>query len=280
MAGVVSAGLRTVSGTAFTFTSGPTPSASTAFQPPEGASAMAIWITPSGVAGTSITVEVQWSNNGTTFYSADPKDTFAAIAAGSTATVCKYVTVKAPFYRLAFTGTITAATLLVQDVPLSYSITSATGWEAGAASLPPATVGYIGATTLAATVTQATPTTYTAITAVPHVLPSGIIASTGGVEASRMALLVNCTANTWTVSPTLQVYWSLTGLPYNVSTNPLPLSLPYTSLGAVDDVFTAQTAPFNVFKELPVLAPFFAIGFSAGTAGSATFTVDVAATAL
>jgi hypothetical protein len=278
MSGVIQSGLRTINGAAFSLASGAL--TSQAFQPPEGASAMAIWLTPAGTTGASFTAEVQWSNNGTTFYSADPKDTFAAITTGSTQTVVKYVTVKAPFYRITTTGATTAGTVLVQDHPLSYSIASATGWEAGAASLPFATVGYIGTTTLTATVTQATTTTYTALTAVPRLTGAGAISTSTGTEASRMSLLVNCTANTWTASPTLQIYWSLSGLPYNVSTNPLPLSLAYAGLGAIDDVFTAQTAAYNVFKEVPVLAPYFALGMSAGTPGSCTFTVDVSITAV
>jgi hypothetical protein len=280
MSGVVQAGLRTVGGFAFSLTAGAL--TSQAFQPPEGAAAMAVWLTPAGTTGAAFTAEVQWSNNGTSFYSADPKDTFASIGIGSTQTVTKYVTVKAPFYRIVTTGATTAGTVMVQDHPLSYSIADASGWEEGASGLPGATVGYIAATTLAATVTQATTTTYTAITPVPLVTAAGTLSKVAGsgIEASRISLLVNCTANTWTSTATLQIYWSLSGLAYNVTTNALPLSLAYAAAGAVDDVFTAQTAPFNVFKEIPVLAPYFAIGFSSGTPGSATFTVDVAATAL
>jgi hypothetical protein len=276
MTGVVPGGLRTLNGVPYS----PTAAFNTqAFEAPEGASAMMISISSGATqTGTLTTPEVQWSNNGTTFYSADPKDTFANLVAG--ATQYKYVTVKAPFYRVAFTGSVSVATITVQDHPLSYSVTSASGWESGASSLPTATVGYIPATTLAATVVQATPATYTALTHVPMITGAGVISSTAGIEASRMALLVNCTANTWTSTATLQVYWSMTGLVYNASTNPIPLILPYAAAGVVDDLFTAQTAPFNVFKEIPILAPYFALGFSSGTPGSATFTVDVAITAL
>jgi hypothetical protein len=240
---------------------------------------MALWLTPAGTLGVNPTVEIQWSNNGTTFFSSDPKDTFAAQVSGQPSV--KYVTVKAPFYRVVTTGTTTGGTLLVQDHPLSYSVASASGWEGGASSLPAASVNWIGSTALAATVTQATPATYSAITAVPTVTAAGLLSAVpgSGVLASRISILLKVSAAVST-SGVFAIYWSLSGLPYNASTNPLPLTLASASAAGIDDQWAAAGATFTSFKEVPVLAPYFAIGVASGTFTSATFTCDVAATAI
>jgi len=219
--------------------------------PPQGASHFALIAAVTAFTGTSITFEVQWSNDGTNFFSADPADTFTAIAAAKT--VVKELTVKAPFYRVAYTGTYSSATFSFTDVPFTVTpAPSPTGYEAGAPSLAAATVGYIGSTTLTATFVQGTTSTYSAIKA-----------SLAG--ASRMGLLLKCTANTWTTG-VFEILWSMDG----------------TNLIHADatDVFATFAGAATKFKEVAVKAPFFAVTIISGTPGSATFTADVGATAL
>jgi hypothetical protein len=222
-------------------------------------------ITPAVTAYTSgtITYEVQWSNDGVNFFSADPKDTFANITAVNPG-VIKVVQVKAPFYRV--TWTTGAYTHTIQDGAVTNSEWGSTpspyGYELGAGAMGPATVGLIGSTTLAAAFNPATPTTYSAITAVP-MIPNG------GPQAGRLALKLNATADTWTASPQFEVLWVPTGV---------------GGVGNIlhadpTDIFASQAGAFTAIKELAVKAPFFVVAMTVGTPGTATFTVDAIPTA-
>jgi hypothetical protein len=225
-------------------------------------------------SGTA-TFEVQWSYDGTNFWSADQtgqssvaKDTFAGLAA--VGTLFKIVTVKAPYYRI--TWTTGSYTMNVQVAPVStYSPQTPEGFTESApgsiGSVP--VIGAVGATTLSALYVQATPATYSAIVAVPLVqaipAPSGVVAY---VPPSRISFKVNCTANSWTVTPQLELLWSLTGLAGS------------TWHGDPADLFATQASTFNVIKEVPVRAPYFAFAVTVGTPGSMTFTVDYCVTAV
>jgi len=64
---------------------------------------LSVILNVTAVSGTtpSLTVEVQWSNDGTTFVSAGTPDTFTAITAAGTAQ--KSMTVKGRYVRLKYT---------------------------------------------------------------------------------------------------------------------------------------------------------------------------------
>lgn len=66
---------------------------------------LSVLLSAGTVTGTnpSLTVEVQWSNDGTTFVSATTADTFTAITA--TGTALKQFTVKGRYARLKYTVT-------------------------------------------------------------------------------------------------------------------------------------------------------------------------------
>lgn len=68
-----------------------------------------------GGVSPSITLAVQWSHDGTTFFAADPADTFAAMTAVGGAV--KTFTIKGPFYRLVWTlaGTAPSITFSVSE---------------------------------------------------------------------------------------------------------------------------------------------------------------------
>jgi hypothetical protein len=234
---------------------------------PYGATQVAVIPAVTAYTSGTITYEVQWSFDGVNFFSADPKDTFANITAVNPGVV-KVVAVKAPYYRV--TWTTGAYTHNLQHGPVTTSEWTSTpspfGYEQGAGSLSGPTIGIIGSTTQSATFAQATPATYSAITAVPQV---------AGVSAGRMALKLNITANTWTASPQFEILWSFTGLPYNASSNPTPL------LHAdPQDLWATSTGATTTIKEVVVKAPFFAIAQTVGTPGSATYTVDAIPSAL
>ena len=67
------------------------------------------------VSGTtpSLTLSLSWSNNGTTWFTAEPNDVFTAITAAGN--VAKQFSVKAPYYRVnwAITGTTPSFTFSV-----------------------------------------------------------------------------------------------------------------------------------------------------------------------
>jgi hypothetical protein len=275
MAGIRSAALRTsIPSTAIT-----TAGNSGTLVPPEGATSMVVLPQVTAYTSGTATYEVQWSFDGTNWYSADSsvggaavaKDTFAGISAVNPG-VLKYVTVKAPYYRIAWTGS-PSLTHNFSDAPFSASagVVSPSGFEQGAPSLAAPVVGLIGSTTLSATFSAATASTYSAITAVPTI-PGA--APAGSVPVARMAILLHVTANAGT-SEVLEVLWSQNGLVYNASTNPTPLYHADPT-----DTFAPASAAFTTIKELPVKAPYFAIAITGGTPGATTFTADVVATAL
>src|ERR1700691_2004735 len=232
---------------------------------PYGASQVAVIPAVTAYTSGTLTYEVQWSNDGVNFWSADPKDTFANISA-VTPGVIKVVTAKAAYYRVTWTSGSFTHTL--QHAPATTSewgyTPSPMGYEQGAGALGPAQVGYIPSTALSATFAQATPTTYTAIVPVP---------SAQGVQAGRMSIKVNATA--YTGSPILEVLWSFTGLPYNASSNPTPLM----HADPIDQ-FATLTSATDTIKELVVKAPYFALAATSGTVTGITFSVDAGPTAL
>jgi hypothetical protein len=61
--------------------------------------------TVTAVSGTtpSMTLSIQWSHDGTTWYVSDPADVFTALTA--TGNVIKHVTAKAAYFRLVWTIT-------------------------------------------------------------------------------------------------------------------------------------------------------------------------------
>jgi len=225
--------------------------------PPYGAAHFAIVATVTGLTGTSITFEVQWSFDGTNFFSADngagaatQKDTFTAIVGAKV--VVKEVTAKAPYYRIAWTGTYSSASFSFGDVPITANSVGPVGLEQGAAALAPPVVGAVGSTTLVATFVQGTTTTYSAIKSSP-------------AGASRLAVLLKATANTWTTG-VFELLWSYDGATL-IHSDPA-------------DTFTTFAGAASVIKETAVKAPFYALAIISGTPGSATFTADVVATAL
>lgn len=76
-------------------------------------STIGVGLNVTAVAGTSpsLTAAIQWSFDGTNFFAASPADTFSAITAVGGAV--QAFTVKAPFWRLAYTvsGTTPSFTL-------------------------------------------------------------------------------------------------------------------------------------------------------------------------
>lgn len=76
---------------------------------------LSLHVAASAVTGTtpSTTIEVQWSNDGTNFYSAETPDTFAAITAAKN--VVKQFPVKGQAFRLSYavSGTTPSFTLTV-----------------------------------------------------------------------------------------------------------------------------------------------------------------------
>lgn len=66
---------------------------------------LAVLVNVTAVSGTSpsMTLSIEWSPDGVTFYKSDPVDTFTAITA--TTTAVKTFAVKAPFYHLVWTIT-------------------------------------------------------------------------------------------------------------------------------------------------------------------------------
>lgn len=76
-------------------------------------SAISVVLAATAVTGTtpSLATAVQWSADGTNFYAANPADTFTALTAAGGA--AQQFTVKAPFYRLAFTATGTTPSFTV-----------------------------------------------------------------------------------------------------------------------------------------------------------------------
>jgi len=209
--------------------------------PPWGASSMVVQPTVSAYTSGTITYEVQWSFDGTNFYSADPKDTFANLTA--TGAPLKYVTVKAPYYRI--TWTTGAYTHALTDAPVGYTVNSPTSWEQGASAFSSPVVGAIAS----ALVTNAA---NSAIVAVP-------------ANASRIALLYHTTAIAGTANVLYEVRWS-----YNGTT--------FVPADPTDVLGTAIAATGNgPIKELPVKAPFYTV-IVGGTCTSATFSVDTVAT--
>lgn len=75
---------------------------------------IAVLLDLSSVTGTtpSYTVEVQWSNDNITYYSASTPDTFTAITA--TGNALKTFTVKAPYARLKYTVTGTTPSAVIK----------------------------------------------------------------------------------------------------------------------------------------------------------------------
>ena len=217
---------------------------------PWGATQLAIVANVSAYTSGTITYEVQWSLDGVNFFSADPKDTFGNITAVKQ--VVKVVTAKAPYYRV--TWTTGAYTHGVSDVPVTYAApgTSA-GYEQGAGALGVVSLAYIASTTLAATFVQGTTASYSAIKA--------CLAGAG-----RMAIKLNVTANTWTTGQP-EVLWSFDGVNL-IHADPVDQ---WAALGA---------GASTTMKDVVVKAPFFAVAFTAGTPGSATFTADAIETAL
>jgi hypothetical protein len=217
---------------------------------PWGASQLAVIANVSAYTSGTITCEIQWSLDGVNFFSADPKDTFVNITAVKQ--VIKVVQAKAPYYRL--TWTTGAYTLSVTDAPISCAYPgNSAGYEQGAGSLGVTQLAAIGSTTLAATFVQGTTTTYSVIKAIP----SG---------SGRMAVKLNVTANTWTTGQP-EILWSFDGVNL-LHADPVDQ---WAALGA---------GASTTFKEVATKAPFFALAFTAGTPGSATFTADLIETAL
>jgi hypothetical protein len=259
-------------------------------------SAQQIVVIPNVTAYTSgtVTFEVQWSFDGVNFYSVDQssagsatqvKDTFANLSA--TGSLFKVVPVRGPYYRV--TWTTGAYTMNVQAGPAAPWATGAGDPEsfvegassfigqspaAGGADYAPQFV-FVPSTTLTAVYAAATASTYTGILAVPTI-PSEV----ENVPVNRMSIKLNVSAETGTTpSFTFEVLWSFTGLPYNASTNPVPLFH-----GDPTDTFIPITsvAGAPVIKELVVKAPYFAIAATtvSGTTPSVTFTADIAPTCL
>lgn len=79
---------------------------------------IAVMLDVTAVSGTSpsMTVSVQWSNDGTTWFTADPADSFTAITAA--AKVTKVFTVKGLYARLnyAITGTTPSFTFAAHSI--------------------------------------------------------------------------------------------------------------------------------------------------------------------
>jgi hypothetical protein len=76
--------------------------------------AVAVNVTATGGAGPSLALSVQWSNDGTNWYTADPADSFTAITAVSK--VVKSFASKGKYLRLneALTGTTPSVTYSVE----------------------------------------------------------------------------------------------------------------------------------------------------------------------
>ncbi|MGA2412692.1 MAG: hypothetical protein ABSG46_20205 [Candidatus Binataceae bacterium] len=247
--------------------------ATAALEAPYGSSTFSVLVNVTAYTSGTLTFEVQWSFDGVNFYSADPKDTFVNITAltNGLGQVIKTVTCKAPYYRL--TWTTGAYTFTAQAMPSGYAASGTPdGFVLGASSAVGGVpvFGAVASTTLAAVFAQATTTTYSAITAVPTV-PS----EQAPMPVSRLAIMLNVTADTFT-TPVFEIYWSLTGLPYNVSTNPLP----FFGGDPVDSYVTSAAGAYVAIKEVAVKAPYYVIAIVSGTPGSATFTANHCVTAL
>jgi hypothetical protein len=81
-----------------------------------------------------------------------------------------------------------------------------------------------------------------------------------------MTVKLNVTANTWT-SGQPEVLWSFDGINL-MHADPVDQ---WAALGA---------GASNSFKDVTVKAPYFALSFTVGTAGSATFTADLIETSM
>jgi hypothetical protein len=245
-----------------------------ALQAPYGIESMLVAVAVTASAG-AITFEVQWSNDGVNFFSADSatasgaqvKDTFAAIS--SILTTYKVLNVKAPYYRINWT-TAASNTFGVQVGAAGFAemgFGAPYGEEEGAQVGGPV-VGAIGSTTLTAVYVQATPATMSAITAVPLALPAGTaLSGQVGQPVSRLAIKLIVTANTWTTA-VFGVVWSFTSAAGS------------TWQADPSDTFGGSSAAFTSIKEVAVKAPFYAIAILSGTPASATFTVDHCPTAI
>jgi hypothetical protein len=74
---------------------------SSAIQLVELGNTLTVFVDVTAQSGTTPTMDlsIEWSHDGTTFFAAQPADTFSQIAA-TTPKVCKAFNVKAPYYRL------------------------------------------------------------------------------------------------------------------------------------------------------------------------------------
>ncbi|MHB2029476.1 MAG: hypothetical protein ACYCPT_11750 [Acidimicrobiales bacterium] len=245
-----------------------------ALQAPYSASTFSVLIDVTAYTSGTLTFEVQWSFDGVNFYSSDPKDTFVNITAlaNGLGQVIKTVTCKAPYYRL--TWTLGAYTFTAQAMPSGYAAANTPdgvllGASAEVGGAP--VIGAIAATTLTAVFAQATPSTYSPITAVPTVADDEV----APMPVARLSIMLDVSADAWT-APVFQIYWNLTGLPYNAGTNPLP----FFTGDPVDSFVTSVTGAYVAIKEVAVKAPYYVVAIASGTPATATFTVNHCVTAL